>query len=88
MQIRPILNNVVIKPISEEKLSQSGIIIPDTIDKEPTGRGEIVSISARLNFEIAVGQIILFKKYSSDKVEIDGEEFLIIKAEDIMAILE
>jgi len=96
MKLKPVGDHIIVKAISKEETSVSGIIIPDTIDKERSERGEVIAVGPgreleggkRSSMDVAVGNKILFKKYAPDEVKIDGQEFLIIRAEDVMAIIE
>lgn len=96
MRLKPISDHLVVKPVSAEEKSASGIIIPDTVSKERPERGEVISVGPgrelengqRSKMDIQLGQIVLFKKYAPDEVKIGGEEFLIIRMEDVMAIVE
>lgn len=96
MKLKPVGDHIIVKAVSKEETSVSGIIIPDTIDKERSERGEVIAVGAgreleagkRSAMDVAVGNQVLFKKYAPDEVKIDGEEFLIIRMEDVMAIIE
>ncbi|MBI5369655.1 co-chaperone GroES [Candidatus Uhrbacteria bacterium] len=96
MKLTPIADHIVVKPVSAEQTSVSGIIIPDTVSKERPERGEVISVGPgreldngqRSKMDVATGQIVLFKKYAPDEVKVDGQEFLIIKMEDVMAVIE
>lgn len=96
MNIKPVSDHIVVKAVSKETTSASGIIIPDTIDKERAERGEVIAVGpgrqlengARSVMEVSVGQTVMFKKYAPDEVKIDGIEFLIIKSDDVMGIIE
>lgn len=93
-KLKPIGGNILVKPETEEKTA-SGIVLPDTVDKEKPQRGKIIALgSGKLNdkgetlpFNIKVGEIVLFKKYSPDEVQLDGEDFLIMEENDILAIV-
>jgi chaperonin GroES len=95
MNIKPLHNNVVIKPADKETVTASGLIIPDTVSKEKPEQGEVIAVGAgRIldNGQVApmavkVGDQVMFRKYSPDEVKIDGQEFLIIKESDIMLIV-
>lgn len=86
----------MVKPIAEEEATKSGIIMPDTVDKEKPEKGEIVSVGPGKRLDngtvvpvaVTVGQKVVFKKYSPDDIKIDGVEYLILKEEDLMAIIE
>lgn len=92
----PIGDHLIVKAVTIEKTSPSGIIIPETVDKERPERGEVIAVGPGRDLEngtksmmpVSVGQTVLFKKYSPDEIKIDGEEFLVIRSEDVMAIVE
>jgi chaperonin GroES len=96
MKIRPLNENVVVKPITKEEVSASGIVLPDTLDKERPERGEVIAIGEgkllengqRAPMSVKVGDKVMFKKYSPDEIKIDKEEYLVISQNDILAILE
>jgi len=96
MKLKPLHDNVVVKPSSVEEMTKSGIVLPETASKERPERGEVVAVGPgkRLdNGEIApislkVGDKVMFKKYSPDEIKIDNEEYLLISEGDILAILE
>lgn len=89
-------SNVIVKPITEDEVTKSGIVLPDTVDKERPEKGEVVAIGEgrllddgkRAPMTLKVGDKVMFKKYSPDEVKIDGEEYLVIKEEDVIAILQ
>ena len=92
---KPLNDHVLVKPIAEDEVSKAGIILPDTVDKEKPEKGEVIAIGEgkllengqRAPMSIKVGDRVIFKKYSPD--EIPGEEdLLMIKEEDIMAVIE
>ena len=95
MNIKPIHTNVVVKPISQDEVTKSGIVIPDTVDKERPEKGEVVAVGEgklldngqRSPMSVKVGDIIMFKKYSPDEIKIDDEEYLVISEGDILAII-
>ena len=95
MQIRPLADRVVVKPLEEVEVKKGGIIIPDTAKEKPM-EGEIVEIgSGRLNedgkkmpLEVKKGDRVLYGKYSGTEVSIDGEEFLIMREADIFAVIQ
>ncbi len=96
MKLAPISDHIVVKPVAAEEKSAFGIIIPDTVNKERPERGEVISVGpgrqldngSLSKMDVAPGQIVLFKKYAPDEVKMSGEEFLLIRMEDIMAIIE
>lgn len=96
MKLTPIGDHIIIKAQTKEAVSASGIIIPETVNKERSERGEVVAVGPGRTLEsgvlsrmsVTVGQVVLFKKYAPDEVKVDGNEYLIIKMDDVMAILE
>ncbi|MEK7143495.1 MAG: co-chaperone GroES [Patescibacteria group bacterium] len=98
INIMPLGDRVLVKGISadEGKKNASGIIIPETVDKERPERGKVIAVGAgRVNDEgkviplrVKVGNIVIFSKYGPDEIKIDGEEFFIIKEENILAVIK
>jgi chaperonin GroES len=95
MKLRPLGDRAVVKPLPQEEVTKSGIIL-HSADKERPERGEVVAIGngklldngsfAPMN--VKVGDQIVFKKYSPDEVKIDDQEYLVISESDIMAVIE
>ena len=85
----------MVKLLEEEQITKSGIVLPDTVDKEKKAEGEVMAIGpgkplengSRASMEVAVGQKILFKKWGGDEVEVDEEEYKIISQEDVLGII-
>lgn len=79
----------------EEEITKSGIVLPDTVDKERPEKGEVVAVGEgkllengqRAPMSVKIGDKVMFKKYSPDEIKIDKEEYLIISESDILAIL-
>ena len=96
MIVKPLHDNVVVKPITKEESTKSGIVLPDTVDKEKPERGEIIEVGPgkmlengeRASMSVKKGDEIIFKKYSPEEINIDSKEYLIINESDILAILE
>lgn len=96
MNIKPVTDHIVVKPLLAETKTASGIIIPDTVEKERSERGEVIAVGpgavlengTRRPIDVVVGQTVLFKKYSPDEVKVGTETYLIIRSEDVMAIIE
>ncbi|NQV00948.1 MAG: co-chaperone GroES [Parcubacteria group bacterium] len=91
MNIKPLGDRVLIEPISVEDKTESGIILPDTADKEKPEEGKVVAVGSgkmvKAGF-IKKGDKVLFTKYGPNEIKIDNKEYLIAKEEDILAILE
>jgi chaperonin GroES len=96
MKLKPLSDHVIIKPITEDEVTKSGIIMPDTVDKEKPEKGEVVAVGSgkllesgqRAAMAVKIGDKVMFKKYSPDEIKVDGEEYLVISEGDIIAILE
>ena len=96
MKIKPLADRVVIEPISVEEKTKSGIILPDTADKEKPEQGKIIAVGPgrilesgkKQSLGVKVGDVVLFTKYGPNEVKLDKQEYLIAKEEDILAILE
>ena len=94
--IKPISDHVFIEPVEEEKTTESGIVIPDTADKERPMKGKILAIGPGRRDErgelvpmsVKVGDVVLFRKYGPDEIEMDGKTYLVGKEDDILAILQ
>ncbi|MBU1032968.1 MAG: co-chaperone GroES [Patescibacteria group bacterium] len=96
MKLRPLGDRVIVKPVAEEEVTKSGIILPDTIDKERPEQGEVISVGpgrlldngTRAPMSVKIGDKVVFKKYSPDEVKIEDQEYLVISESDIMAVVE
>lgn len=96
MKLTPVGDHIIVKAAVREEVTASGIIIPDTADKERPERGEVIAIGPgreldggkRSTMDVAVGNQVLFKKYAPDEVKVGEDTFLIIRMEDVMAIIE
>ena len=96
MKIKPLNDHVVVKPTLESETTKSGIVLPETINKERSERGVVVAIGQgqllengqRATMTVREGDQVMFKKYSPDEIKIEGEEYLIISEKDILAIIE
>ena len=96
MNFKPLSNHLFIEPVQEDKTTKSGIVLPDTAEKEKPIRGKIVAIGPgkmtekgeRISMSVKVGDIVLFKKYGPDEVEVDGKKYLVGDEDDILAIID
>ena len=90
MQIRPLGDRVVIKRIEAVETTKSGIVLPGAAKEKPQ-EAEIVSVgpgTEDVKMEVAVGDRVLFSKYSGTEVKIEDKEYIILKQEDILAVIE
>jgi len=96
MKIKPLSDYILIEPLKEEEKTKSGIILPETAEKEQPQEGKVVAVGPgrqlksgeRAKVEVKEGDKILFRKYGPDEIKVDDKEYLIAKQEDILAILE
>jgi chaperonin GroES len=95
MNIRPLHDRVVVRRMAEERTSPGGIVIPDTAAEKPiqgeilaVGNGKILENGDRRALDVKVGDRVLFGKYSGTEVKVSGEEVLVMREEDIMAVVE
>lgn len=94
--IKPLGDRVLVRPISREEKTDSGIIIPDTATKEKPEQGEVVAVGLgeinekgeRMPIEVSVGQMVMFTKYSPNEIDVEGEQLLVIRQKDILAIID
>jgi len=94
MRIRPLHDRVIVKRTEEEEKTKGGIIIPDTAKEKPAegkviavGEGRIKKDGTKIPLDIKVGDRILFSKYAGTEVKIDGEEHLMMREDDILAVV-
>jgi chaperonin GroES len=95
MKIRPLHDRVIVKREDEERKSPGGIVIPDTAAEKPirgkvvaVGKGKVLEDGKVRPLDVKVGDRILFGKYGGNEVKVDGEELLVLREEDIMAVIE
>ena len=95
MNIRPLHDRVIVEREEEERTSAGGIVIPDTATEKPirgkvvaTGNGKILDDGSVRALDVKKGDKVLFGKYSGTEVKVDGDELLVMREEDIMAVIE
>ena len=95
VKIRPLGDRVLVKPLSRETVTKSGIVLPDTAKEKPqegeilaVGSGKVLDNGKRTTLEVSVGQKVLFAKYAGTEVKLDDEEYLILRESDILSIIE
>lgn len=86
--IKPLGENIFIKILKEDLKTKSGIVLPETTNTEKTQEGEIIAVGDDKNIKVKKGQRIIFAKYSGTEIKIKNENYLILKNEDILAIVE
>ena len=95
MNIRPLHDRVIVRRMEEERKTASGIIIPDNATEKPD-RGEVLAVgpgkvgddNERIALQVKVGDKVLFGKYAGTAVKVDGDEVLVMREEDILAVIE
>jgi chaperonin GroES len=95
MKIRPLHDRVIVKRLESETLSAGGIVIPDSAAEKPVqgkvvavGKGKILEDGNVRPLDVKVGDKILFGKYSGTEVKVDGDELVVMREEDVMAVIE
>ena len=91
MKLKPLGNRVVVQPYSEEETTKSGIILPDTVDKEKKAEGKVVAIGDGEKIKklgLKAGDKVLFGKYAGEEVKVEDIEYKILTDEDVLAVLE
>ena len=95
MNLKPLNDRVIVKPSEAEEQTKSGLVIPDTAKEKPQ-QGEVVAVGAgKLNddgtrqpIDVSPGDVVIYGKYAGQDIKIDGEEYMILKADDIYAVVE
>ncbi len=95
LKIRPLHDRIIVKRLSEEQKTKGGIIIPDTAKEKPqeaeviaVGNGKILDDGKKVPLDVKAGDKILFSKYSGTEIKVEGEEYLILREDDVQAIVE
>ena len=95
MKIRPLHDRVIVKRVEEDRTSPGGIMIPDTAAEKPVqgkivavGKGKILETGQVRPCDLKVGDKILFGKYSGTEVKLEGEDLVVMREEDVMAVIE
>ena len=92
--VRPLADRVVVKPLDEAEQMRGGLYIPDTAKEKPSqgevtaiGPGKLSDDGTRLDMDVSVGDRVLYGKYSGTEVTLDGQDYLILRESDILAII-
>lgn len=96
MKLRPLNDRLIVKALPKEEVTKSGIILPDTVDKERPEQGEVIAVGPgkllddgkRSTMDVKVGDKVIFKKYAPDEVKVEDQEYLVISEYDVLAVLE
>ena len=94
LKVKPLADRVVVKPLEEAEQMRGGLYIPDTAKEKPqqgeivaVGQGKVTDDGKRIDMELKVGDKVLYGKYSGTEVTIDGEQYLILRESDVLAIV-
>ena len=92
--LKPLGDRVVVQPKSREETTRSGIVLPDTASEKPqegrvlsVGPGRVLDNGKRVDMEVKAGDSVLFAKYAGTEVKLDGEDYLVIRESDLLAIM-
>jgi len=95
MNVRPLNDRILVKRVEEETTTKGGIIIPDTAKEKPAegkiiaaGNGKLADDGKRIPLEVKIGDRVLFGKYSGTEIKIDGDEYLIMREDDVLGVIE
>jgi chaperonin GroES len=95
LQLRPLGDRVVLKPVEREERTKSGIVLPDTAKEKPqegevqaVGSGRILDNGTKVANELAVGDRVLYAKYAGNEFKVDETEYLIISEKDVLAVID
>ena len=95
MNVRPLQDRIIVQRTDEEETTVGGIIIPDTAKEKPqqgkiiaVGKGKVLDNGTRIEPDVKTGDKVLFGKYAGTEVKLDGEEYLIMREDDILGVLE
>ena len=95
MKIRPLQDRILVKPLDAEQTTASGLVIPDTAKEKPQ-LGEVLAVGPgnwnedgdeRIPLDVAVGDLVFYSKYGGTEVKVEGEDYLILSARDVLAVL-
>ena len=95
LKVRPLHDRIIVRRLDEEQKTKGGIIIPDSAKEKPqegevlaVGNGKILDDGKKIALDVKVNDKVLFSKYSGTEIKVDGEEYLIIKEDDVQAIVD
>lgn len=96
MNIRPLQDRIIVERVEEETKTAAGIIIPDTVSKEKPQEGKVIAAGKGklspegkvLPLDIKAGDRVLFGKYAGSEVKVDGQEYLIMREDDVLGVIE
>lgn len=91
MKLKPLGDRVVVKPVEQAEVTASGIVLPDTVEKEKKEEGEVVAVGNGEKIQklgLKTGDRVLFGKYAGEEVEVDKVEYKVLEDKDVLAVIE
>ena len=95
MKIRPLHDRIIVERLEEESKTAGGLIIPDTAKEKPqkgkiiaAGKGKVTEDGKIITLDVKVGDLILFGKYSGSEIKVDGKEYLMMREDDVLGVIE
>ena len=95
MKLRPLNDKIIVKPLKAEEVTKSGLIIPDSAKEKPqqgkviaAGSGKSKDDGKRVPLDVKAGDLILFGKYSGQEIKLDGDEYLIMREDEVLAVID
>ena len=95
VSIKPLEDRIVVRPMAAEQVTSSGLVIPDTAQEKPqeaeviaVGPGRVDDKGTRIPVDVSVGDMVIFSKYGGTELKYDGQEYLVLSARDVLAIIE
>ncbi|MCX6763343.1 MAG: co-chaperone GroES [Candidatus Moranbacteria bacterium] len=86
--IQPLGENILVKPMEAETKTKSGIVIPETAKEDRPQQGKVMAVGDDKKIKVKKGQIVIFAKYGGTEIKVAGQEYLIVKNEDILAVVK
>jgi chaperonin GroES len=87
-KVKPLGKNVLVKPEKQDKKTKTGLYLPETASEERPQEGKVIAVGDNKDIKVKKNQTVIFRQFSGTEVKIDGEDYLIIKNEDILAVVE
>ena len=95
VSIKPLEDRIVVEPLAAEQTTASGLVIPDTAQEKPqegkvvaVGPGRVADNDERISVDVSEGDVVLFSKYGGTEVKYSGQEYLVLSARDVLAVIE
>ena len=86
--IRPLRDNILVQLLKKDSKTKSGIVLPETVSEDKPQEGKVIAVGDSKEIKVNVGQTVIFAKYSGTEIKINAEDYLLIKNEDLLAIVK